>query len=87
MSPDSPLAEASPDSLSVIFSTDPLVLTDSQLHTAIIELRRRRNAFLSEEAAKQAKGKVARVKPLPQTSAASSNSDKPPAELSLDDLD
>jgi len=84
---ETPLASADPDSLTAIFTSDPLTLTDDQLHRAIIELRRRRNAFLSEEAAKAAAGKAKRPKAQASSAEKAALIDKPPAELSLDDLD
>lgn len=84
--PTSPLAGADTDTLTALFESDPLTLTDTQLETLIIELRRRRNAFLADEAAKQAAGKKARAKPEPQPASAAAVLDKPVGETTLDDI-
>lgn len=82
----SPLALVSPDALTALFESDPLTLTDPQLTSLVLELRRRRNAFTADEAAKAAKGKSARVKAEAQSAASAATSDKPITETSLDDL-
>lgn len=79
---DSPLTSASPNSLTVIFESDPMTLTDSQILAGINELRRRRNVFASEEAAKALAPKRAKAK----SEATSTPLDKPTSEISLDDL-
>lgn len=84
---ESPLLTADPEALTAIFSADPLTLSDAQLQSAVLELRRRRNAFMAEEAAKALKPKATKVKPQPQSSTSAALNDKPPSELSLDDLD
>lgn len=82
----SPLSTVDAESLKYIFEADPLTLTDAQLEGLVIELRRRRNAFTAEEAAKASKGKSARTKAQPQPASASATLDKPTAEIDLDDL-
>ena len=79
---DSPLTSASPDSLTVLFDSDPMTLTDSQILAAVTELRRRRNVFASEEAAKALAPKRTRAKAEP----ASTPLDKPTSEIGLEDL-
>lgn len=79
---DSPLTSASPDSLTVLFDSDPMTLTDSQILAAVTELRRRRNVFASEEAAKALAPKRTRAKAEPT----SAPLDKPTSEIGLEDL-
>lgn len=83
---ESPLLTTSPDALSALFSSDPTTLTDAQLDTLIHELRRRRNAFMSEEAAKATAPKSKRTKAELLTPSTAAELDKPTSELSLDDL-
>lgn len=90
----SPLASVTPASLTALFEADPSTLSDADLSTLILDLRRRRSAFLSEEAATAAKGKKAKPsRPLdeegnrlPDKIGDASLRDKPGAEISLDDL-
>lgn len=73
------------DTLTLLFSSDPLDLTDSQLDTAITELRRRRSAFASSEAVKQLappKAKAPKAKPVPADIALGASL----ADVDLDDL-
>lgn len=86
MSEASPLAAASPDALTALFEADPLTITDAQLTVLVTELRRRRNAFLSEEAAKSLKPKAKRVA-VDVNATTPATLDKPTGEVSLDDLD
>lgn len=86
MTDASPLSVASPDALTAMFEADPTSLSDAQLMVLVTELRRRRNVFTSEEAAKALKPKTTRAKAEPQSAAASAALDIPPSELSLDDL-
>lgn len=86
MTDQSPLTTASPDSLDLYFSDDPLTLSDSQLSTLVLELRRRRSAFAADEAAKAAAGKSKRPKATAQSAPEAAALDKPVGELSLDDL-
>lgn len=86
MSPDepiTPLTIPSPDSLTALFLADPLTLTDAQLTTLVREFRRRRNEFLSQEAATAAKGKKAKVA---KTTMDPAILDKPLTEIDLSDL-
>lgn len=80
----SPLAAVNPDSLTALFAADPLTLTDDSKRSMIIELRRRRSAFLAEEAAKSLKPKRERAAPIKPS--ADSALGKPIGELDLDDL-
>ena len=82
----SPLASADADALTAMFTADPRDLTDAQLDQMIGELRRRRDAFLSAEAATAAKGKRARAERPAPTTAEAATLDKPAAETTLDDL-
>lgn len=82
----SPLTTASADSLDLYFSADPLTLDDKQFHTLVLELRRRRSVFASEEAAKAAAGKSKRPKATAQSAPEAAALDKPVGEFSLDDL-
>ena len=83
---ESPLASVSADALTAMFEADPTTLTDAQLMTLVVELRRRRNAFTAEEAAKSLKPKATRAKAGPVDAASAASLDIPPSELSLDDL-
>lgn len=83
---ESPLLSTNPDALSALFEADPLVLTDAQIMSAITELRRRRNAFASEEAAKSLAPKKTRAKPAPNADPlAAAARDIPVTEVDLDD--
>lgn len=83
---NSPLSAPSPDSLTALFEADPLTLSDTDLDTLIGELRRRRSAFLAEEAAKALKPKRERASAQAQPASAAPSLDKPTGEISLDDL-
>ncbi len=82
----SPLLTASPDSITALFEADPLTLSGADLMRLILELRRRRNAFASEEAAKALKPKATRTKASPEAVTRAPILDKPITELGLDDL-
>lgn len=82
----SPLLTTDADSLSALFSADPLTLSDDDILRGIHELRRRRNAFASEEAAKSLKPKSTRAKPGKPSAPEAASLDKPAGEISLDDL-
>lgn len=83
----SPLAEASPDSLTLLFEHDPLTLSDAQIMTGITELRRRRSEFASAEAAKAlAPRKTRTASTTPSSASDSVTLDKPTADIALDDL-
>lgn len=84
--PASPLSIPSPDALTALFEADPLTLTDSDISSLIIELRRRRNAFLADEAAKSLAPKKTRAKAETQSAPSAAAMDKPISEISLDDL-
>lgn len=83
----SPLLAVDPDALSILFESDPLTLSDAQLTALVTELRRRRNEFAAQEAAKALKPKATRTRAQPQSPASAAALDKPVTELSLDDLD
>ncbi len=83
---DTPLASASPDSLTILFEADPLTLSDAQILAAVVELRRRRNVFTAEEAAKSLKPRAKRTVAEAQSPEAAAALNKPAGELSLDDL-
>lgn len=83
--PASLLDTTSPDSISALFLADPGTLSDADHIKLILELRRRRNEFLSAEAAAQSKPKAARKAPaLPAAEAAAL--DKPLTETGLEDF-
>lgn len=86
MTDPSPLLTTSPDALTLLFDADPTTLTDADLDALILELRRRRSVFASDEAAKAAAGRKARVKPTAASVAAPQTLDRPVTELSLEDL-
>lgn len=83
---NTPLAHVDPDSVKYIFDANPNTLPDDDFRTLIIELRRRRSAFASDEAAKAAKGKKERLAKTPVTASAAATLDVPAGELTLDDL-
>lgn len=86
MTDPSPLLTPTPDSLSLLFSVDPLTLSTSDRMSLIRELRRRRNEFTASEAAEKSKGKRARTKPDPMTSSEIAALAKPTTEIDLGDL-
>lgn len=72
-SASAPLVTANPKSLDELFSLDPMDLSDSNIDTVVLELRRMRHAFVQAEASgkkppRAAKGRAA------------------PSDLKLDDL-
>lgn len=69
-----------------IFASDPRVLTPDDHKRLVLELRRRRSIFASEEAAKQAQGKRGKPKAEPKPAATAAALDKPNSELNYDDL-
>lgn len=89
---DSLLASTNPDAISELFKADPLTLDETALTKLVSELRRRRNDFLSAEAAAAAKPKATRAKASAADKAALADSakaaelDKPTHELTLDDM-
>ncbi len=83
---DSPLLSTDPDALTRLFESDPLELIDAGVLSAIRELRRRRDAFASEEAAKSLAPKKTRAKPAVDGTATSAVlRDIPVTEVNLDD--
>lgn len=82
----SPLAEANPDSLTLLFEADPLVLSDAEVLRAILELRRRRSEFASAEAAKSLAPKRTRAIAPKLDTAQAILADAPISEVSFDDL-
>lgn len=79
-----PLAEVDPDALSAVFAADPLSLTDPQVENLVTELRRRRNAYLSKEAAKASEPKAKRAKSATLSAEEAVKQDLPPDEFILD---
>lgn len=86
MMSESPLLSTDPDSLTRLFEADPMSLSDADILTAITELRRRRNAFASEEASKSLKPKATRTKAESVSAPKAAALDKPVGEISLADL-
>jgi hypothetical protein len=84
MTTSSPLASTDPDSIVLLFETDPSTLSDADLQTLVAELRRRRNAFVQEEAVKSSTARPRALKTSDPVIA--EKLDKPVSELSLDDL-
>lgn len=84
--PDSPLLAVNADAISELFEADPLTLTDAQLMSLILELRRRRNEFASSEAAKSLAPKKSRTRAEPQSAVEAAALDKPITEVGLDDI-
>lgn len=73
---------SAPTDLDLLFTTDPRTHTDAQRRELIIELRRRRSVFHSEEAAKAAKPSKEKA-PRPAVPVAPGLS---PSEIDLNDL-
>lgn len=70
-----------------IFAADPADLADPDFDALVKELRRRRDVFAADEAAKASEGKKARAKRDPTITAATAAAlDKPVGEVNLDDL-
>lgn len=84
--PTSPLTTVDPNALTAMFEADPLTLTDAAYMALIIEMRRRRNVHLAEEAAKALKPKSTRTKAEPQSASVAAARDTPITEVNLDDL-
>ena len=84
--PAGPLSSVNEDAIVRAFEADPMTLDDTTLDLLVTELRRRRNAFLAQEAAK-AIGKKKEAKPKPEVTAEQQAVlDKPPSELTLGDI-
>lgn len=82
----SPLLATDPASLDLVFTSGPTTLSDAHLNGLILELRRRRNEFLSSEAAKSLAPKKVKPKLGEVTPTSAVLADKPPAELDLGDI-
>lgn len=74
------------DAIALMFESDPAALDDSTFTALIHEFRRRRNVFLSDEAAASLKAKKSRVAVQPSTPSLAAKLDKPASEVELDDL-
>lgn len=83
---DSLLSTTNPDSISELFAADPMTISDDDLNRLIAEVRRRRNEFLSQEAAAAAKPKSTRTKAAAPTAETAAILDKPVSELTADEL-
>lgn len=84
--PEGPLSGVSEEAITMAFAADPIHLTDLQLDILVTELRRRRSAFLAQEATK-ALNKKSKAKPEPAPDAATAAiRDKPITELSSEEL-
>lgn len=81
-----PLADVDPDSIALAFASDPMELSDAQLDALVVELRRRRSAFLAQEAAKllnkKPRAKAPPASPAPEAAA----KDKPLEEITAEDI-
>lgn len=64
--PTSPLDEAKPESLEDLFNKDPLELTKQDLERTVAYLRRARETFLREDAAKVPRGAKKTLTPVKQ---------------------
>lgn len=64
-------------------TTDPRTLTDADRLRLVQELRRRRASWLSEEAAKAAKGKTPRAKPDIPSAETAAKTNVPATEIDL----
>jgi len=75
-SAQSALAEADPNSLALLFSTNPLDLSDSQIEEIVAKLRAARRLWLTAEAAgatRAPKAPKALAKPAPKAAAAAAS--------------
>jgi hypothetical protein len=73
--------------MSRAFDADPLTLTNVEVEThLVIELRRRRNAFVAKEAADRLKPKRSTTASAPQSAADAAKLDKPASEISISEL-
>lgn len=79
----SPLATVDIES---IFAANPRELIPADHIRLVTELRARRSAFASDEAAKAAAGKKGRAKAEPISAPEAAKLDKPNSQLTLDDL-
>lgn len=82
----SPLDAVSPDALTALFEADPTTLDDGTLTSLIRELRRRRDVFAADEAAKSLAPKKTRAPVSAPSAPLAAALDKPVGELDLDDL-
>lgn len=82
----SPLAQADPNSLDLIFGPDPTTLSQADYLRLVHELRRRRTEFKAQEALAANKVPKARSKAQPVDQATAAVMDKPTTEITLDDL-
>jgi len=82
----SPLNIVDPDALTRLFEADPTSVSDAELVVLVTELRRRRNAFLAEEAAKSLAPKAKRTPPGVVPSSVAAVLDKPVSEIDLNDI-
>ena len=57
---ESPLTEADPQSLNILFDKDPLELTDQDIDAIVAELRKARTEWATEESSKS-KSKASKV--------------------------
>lgn len=82
-----PLADADPNSVTLLFLADPSVLPVDNLDRLIAELRARADIHVAEEAAKAAKPKATRTKPTaPKSIIDAALRDKPISAVSIEDL-
>jgi len=70
---ESPLAEADPNSLALLFSTNPLDLSDSQIEEIVAKLRAARRLWLTAEAAGATRAPKAPKAPKPPKAAAAAS--------------
>jgi len=73
---ESPLAEADPNSLALLFSTNPLDLSDSQIEEVVAKLRAARRLWLTAEAAGATRAPKAPKAPKPPKAAAAAASEE-----------
>lgn len=74
------------EALDALFTMDPVLASDATFDALILEVRRRRNSFAAAEAAKEAKGKSRTPRAAPIPDAQRVMLEKPPSEVTLDDL-
>jgi len=72
----SPLAEADPNSLALLFSMNPLDLSDSQIEEIVAKLRAARRLWLTAEAAGATRAPKALKAPKPPKAAAAAASEQ-----------
>ena len=80
------MADVDPASIVRAFEADPMTLSDAQLDALVIELRRRRSAFLAAEAVKQMNRKPRAKAPPASPAPDAALKDKPISEITAEEI-